>query len=324
MGREGGSIKLTGFTAALLLAAALLVAVAPGALGGGISDETCPNAHGENTNTCRAGTVGAPYSIRFVESEGSGCGPGRQMFLVDSGLLPPGFALTPDGTLSGTSFVSGTFRFYVEMREPEGDPTCAGKRTQKQFTLTIRRQPFVISVPARPPDAEVDVPFRMTLRARGGSGIFAWRLSAGRLPRGLELDTDGSITGTPRLAGTYRIEAEARDTESRSVTWSTTLSISPRLRIDTRQVHDARVGRSYDADLTSSAGIAPRVWRVARGRLPRGVRLAAKRGRLTGTPTELGTFRVTLEVRDRLRAIVAKRFRVVVLASRDRRRRRLP
>jgi hypothetical protein len=29
-------------------------------------------------NTCPSGTVGAPYSLRFVESEGSGCGPSRR------------------------------------------------------------------------------------------------------------------------------------------------------------------------------------------------------------------------------------------------------
>ena len=64
-----------------------------------------------------------PYSIRFVESDGSGCGPGRQTFHLDSGRLPPGLTLAQDGTLNGTAMQAGSFQFYVEMREPQDDPS---------------------------------------------------------------------------------------------------------------------------------------------------------------------------------------------------------
>ena len=129
--------------------------------------------------TCPSGTVGGPYSLRFVESEGSGCGPGRQTFHLDSGPLPPGLILTPDGTLKGIALETGSFTFYVEMREPQDDPsTCAGKRTQKQFTLRIRARPSITSIPVFSLGPEVGIPFRLTLRARGGTGIFAWEVGA--------------------------------------------------------------------------------------------------------------------------------------------------
>ena len=170
-------------SALIAVALVAVLTVAPDAHAGGISDETCPNVAGENTNTCPAGTVGVPYSLRFTEREGSGCGPGKQTFHFDSGTLPPGMTLAPDGTLNGTSFQPGSFQFYVEMREPTNDPAnCAGKRTQKQFTLKIRRQPWIVSIPAVTSRSEVGVPFRSELRARGGSGIFAWSLASGRLP----------------------------------------------------------------------------------------------------------------------------------------------
>ncbi|MBA3433570.1 MAG: putative Ig domain-containing protein [Actinobacteria bacterium] len=302
---------------ALVLALVLALAVAADVLAGGISDETCPNARGENTNTCPPGTVGMPYSIRFVESEGSGCGPGRQTFHLDSGVLPPGLTLAPDGTLSGTSTLAGSFQFYVELREPADDPAnCAGKRTQKQFTLKIRRQPRIVATPAVPPRSEVGVPYGITLRARGGSGIFAWALAAGKLPEGLRLRADGSITGTPRVAGTYYVEVKARDTESRSLTWATTLSVAPRLVIRTQRVPGARVGRFYSADLRAVGGVAPRVWRLTHGRLPRGLRLASALGRFTGTPEETGRHLVTVEVSDGLEVEHTKSFRIVVLGAR--------
>jgi hypothetical protein len=299
---------------ALILVVGAVLAVAADAPAGGISDETCPNVAGEHTNTCPPGTVGVPYSIRFRENEGSGCGPGKQTFHLDSGDFPPGLTLAPDGTLSGTSFQPGSFQFYVEMREPEDDPAnCAGKRTQKKFTLKVRRHPWIVSSPVVPPSLEVGIPFRMTLRARGGSGIFAWTLAVGQLPPGIRIGVDGLIAGTPRTPGIYRFAARAKDTEARSLIWQTKVSVAPRLRIRTQRLPAAKIGRPYSADLSAVGGVAPTVWKLTRGRLPPGIRLAPLLGRLTGAPRQVGTYVVALEVRDELDVKYVKRFRIVVL-----------
>ena len=306
-------------SALLAVALVAVLTVAADAPAGGISDETCPNLAGEHTNTCPAGTAGVPYSIRFTENEGSGCGSGRQTFHFDSGILPLGMTLTPDGILSGTSFQPGTFKFYVEMREPSDDPAhCAGKRTQKQFTLKIRRQPWIASFPAVTSRSEVGVPFRTALRARGGSGTFAWSLASGRLPEGLRLFADGSIEGTPRSNGTYRFTARAEDTEGRTVGWKVELVIASRLRVNSRRLPRAQSGRIYGAELASVGGIGPTKWTLTRGRLPRGLRLESAAGRLTGSPTEAGTYVFTVEVRDGLKVTVGREFRIVVAKpSRD-------
>ena len=292
------------------------LAGASGASAGGIADAPCPNARGEHTNTCPSGTVGAPYSLRFVESEGSGCGPGRQTFHLDSGLLPPGLILRPDGTLEGIALETGNFEFYVEMREPQDDPSrCAGKRTQKQFTLRIRAQPWITSTPAIPLGPEVGIAFRLTLRARGGTGIFKWEVGAGRLPVGLRLHADGSIAGTPRLAGTYRFVARARDTEARSIRYPVTLDVTPRLAIPAPQIPSGKLGRLYSFRLATVGGIGPTRWKLVGGRLPRGIRFAADIGRLIGTPRETGTHVVKLEARDRLNATSTRRLAVVIEAA---------
>ena len=273
----------------------------------------CPNARGEHTNTCPSGTVGVPYSLRFVESEGSGCGPGRQTFHLDSGLLPPGLTLTPDGMLNGIALETGSFKFYVEMREPQDDPsTCAGKRTQKQFTLRIRAQPWLTSTPAIPLGPEVGIPFRLTLRARGGTGIFDWEVGAGRLPVGLRLRDDGSIAGIPRVAGSYRFVARARDTESRSIKYPVTLAVTPRLIVRAPQMPAGKVGRFYSANLATVGGIGPTRWKLVGGRLPRGIRFAAESGSLIGTPRETGTHVVKVEARDRLNATSTRTLTIVI------------
>jgi hypothetical protein len=301
---------------ALVLAVAATLAGASGARAGGIADEPCPNVRGEHTNTCPSGTVGAPYSLRFVESEGSGCGPGRQTFHLDSGLLPAGLTLSPDGALAGIALETGTFKFYVEMREPQDDPTtCAGKRTQKQFTLRVRGQPWITQTPAIPLGPEVGIPFRLTLRARGGTGIFKWDVGAGRLPAGLRLRGDGSIAGTPRVAGTYRFVARARDTESRSVRYQVTLDVTPRLVVPALRLPAGKLGRFYSAGLATVGGIGPTRWRLVGGRLPRGIRFAAELGSLIGMPRETGTHLVEVEARDRLNATSTRTLAVVIRAA---------
>jgi hypothetical protein len=295
----------------LALVVLTVLTLAPDARSGGISDDECPNIAGENTNTCPAGTVGVPYSIRFTEKEGSGCGPGRQTFHFDSGVLPPGLDVALDGTLSGTSYQPGIFKFYVEMREPTDDPAhCAGKETQKEFTLKIRRQPWITSSPA--PGSEVGVPFRIALRARGGSGIFAWSLTSGHLPTGLRLLADGSIEGTPRSSGTSRFTVRARDTEGRRVGWKVELAVAPKLRVRRQQLPRAQTGRSYRAELVSVGGVGPTRWTLTHGRLPRGLRLESARGRLIGSPTEAGTHVFTVEVRDGLKAKDRRTVRIAV------------
>jgi large repetitive protein len=161
----------------------------------------------------------------------------------------------------------------------------------------------------------VGTSFRMTLRARGGSGVFVWALVAGRLPLGLRLRDDGSIVGTPRFAGSYRFVARATDTEARSLRWPVTLVVAPRLRVRTQQLAPAKVGRFYSAELTTAGGVRPTVWKLRRGRLPHGIRLVPALGRFTGTPSEAGTHRVAVEVIDGLNVRSTRAFAIVVSTS---------
>jgi hypothetical protein len=251
---------------ALVIAVVAALAAAAEGPAGGIADQPCMNVAGENTNTCPPGEVGTPYSVRFVEGEGSGCGLGEQTFHLDSGLLPPELALATDGTLSGIPTQAGTYQFYVEMREPQDDPAnCAGKRTQKQFTLKICNRLGIVTSPAFPPLAEARVPFRMTLSWCGGNGGLAWRVSAGELPPGLTLRPEGSIAGTPRVPGTYRFNATATDAQRRAARYAGTISVAPSLRLRAQKVPAARVGRTYRAKLRAMGGVAPKVWTVERG-----------------------------------------------------------
>jgi hypothetical protein len=215
---------------------------------------------------------------------------------------------------------AGTFQFYVEMREPQDDPAnCAGKRTQKQFTLKICDQLGIVSSPPASPRAEARVPFRMALSWCGGIGKVTWTVSTGDLPAGLTLRQGGSLTGAPRRAGTYRFTATATDIQRRAASHALAISVAPSLRLRTQRVPAARVGREYRTRLKAIGGVAPRIWTVERGRLPRGLRLDSALGVLVGTPTRPGAHRITVEARDRLDVKTKTTLTIVVLPTSVRR-----
>lgn len=301
--RRGFSLKrLLPVLLVVLVGAVVGVSDAPA---GGIADDTCPNVAGENTNTCPPGTEGVPYAIAFKESEGSGCGPGKQTFHLDSGALPPGLNLELGGTLHGTPTQAGTYRFYVEMREPEDDPAnCAGERTQKQFTLVINPGvPRLIIGPESAGPGTVGVLYSLPMTATVPDPK-TWSIVAGALPPGLTLGaTDGVISGTPQAQGSFTftvlaaIDSARSDTKTLTIEVRAPLVIAPSTPFDaTRTVTRWEVGVPFDAALTATGGTGTYTWALV-GALPVGMTLGPD-GTVLGTPRAAGTFRFAVTVAD--------------------------
>lgn len=240
------------------------------------------------TTVAAPGTVGATYSAALATDL-----PGQKAWSVSSGALPAGLTLgAADGVISGTPTTAGSFPFVVKA-------VLDDKRSDTQDLTIVVRAPVEITTPS-PPRSEVGVPFRLPLSASGGAGTYTWSVSGGALPRGLALSADGTIAGTPSLAGTYAFTVSASDTEGRVAPLPATLVVAPRLAIATRLLRPGKVGRLYRARLRTSGGVIPKTWRVKTGPLPRGIRLDRTLGVLSGTPTKPGRYRVTFEAVDAL------------------------
>jgi large repetitive protein len=400
-------VNSKGLLVVLTLALIAAGVIASGASALAIADAPCPTVAGENTNTCPPGTEGVPYSIRFEPREGSGCGPGRQVF-GSQGAVPPGLSLAQDGLLSGTPTQAGSYQFYVVMSTtPPYGSGCNFEQTEKQFTLVInpgvpkltigpeaapigtvgapyslqmtasvadpkvwsiaegqlpagltldpssglisgtpvadgsfsflvnatiadgrvdtkwltiaiRRQ---LSVATSAPLAEsgrttweVGVPFSATLTASGGSETFTFSLAGGSLPTGIAVSADGTVQGTPSDPGSYRAAVLVADSEGRAVTSVLSFLIAPRLAIATARLSPGRVGKAYRAKLVTTGGVAPRLWIVTRGPLPRGVKLDRRLGVLSGVPKKAGRYKLRLQVRDSLGVRSTKSYLVIVKA----------
>ncbi len=146
------------------------------------------------------GVVGAPYS-QAITAE-SGVAPFT--FSVSAGALPPGLALAPDGTLSGTPGATGAHAFTVSVADAGGVP---GSRA---YTLNIACA-LVSLTPTTVPDGQVGSPYAVSFSASGGISPHTFAVAAGTLPDGLSLSPTGELTGTPTATGSTVITIRATD-----------------------------------------------------------------------------------------------------------------
>jgi len=264
------------------------------------------------TETAGPGTTGVPYSLALsaaMKSSPTTTSPPSSplAWTVTSGQLPPGMTLgATDGVISGTPTTEGSYQFVVKAA------LIDGRADTKALQIDVRA-PVAIA-PQTAPRSEIGVPFQLALAASGGSGTYTWTLSSGTLPAGVALAATGTISGTPRAGGIFRFTATATDTEARKADYPGALNVAPRLAITTRLLRPAKVGRAYRQKVVTSGGVTPKVLRVTKGPLPRGIRYDRATGVLSGTPTRPGTYRITFDAVDALKVHSTKTLKLVVRA----------
>jgi uncharacterized repeat protein (TIGR01451 family) len=115
-------------------------------------------------------------------------GEGQYTWLISKGTLPEGLQLDySTGVIFGTPVASGSKSITLTVTDSLGG--SAGKA----LTLKVLKK-LEITTDALP-DGEVMVPYKTTLKTRGGTGNYTWSIT-GSLPNGLDL-IKGSIKGTP-------------------------------------------------------------------------------------------------------------------------------
>jgi uncharacterized protein (TIGR03437 family) len=228
-----------------------------------------------------AGSEFAAYRFALAADGGT---PTYRFSLSRSDSLPLGLRLAADGSLSGTPLQSGEFIVGIEVTD------AAGQTAYRDVSLRIA--------------APVYLPAGTALsdyRQRFGEGSWRYELdpeSPSKLPLGLRLEPDGSVSGFLWVAGEHIFSV--RRTLGTSAEKQTIVlhSIPP---IAAFQVEDwglaqGATGAAYwHALAASKAGSqVPANWKLVEGGLPPGLRLSTS-GLIDGVPTQVGTWGFTVE-----------------------------
>ena len=143
--------------------------------------------------------------IRLAKTFTATGGSGTYTWALVSGALPPGVVLDATrGTIAGTPQKAGTFAFGITATDSEGRVTTSAA------ALTVAPRLTVKTLRLKP--ATVASKYQTKLATVGGVQPVKWSVVSGTLPPGLKLSqTTGTISGTPRQSGSFRVTLGARD-----------------------------------------------------------------------------------------------------------------
>lgn len=145
--------------------------------------------------------------------------------------------------------------------------------------------------------------YHQTLSATcSGASSFSFAVVSGSLPSGLMLNTDGTFEGSPTVSGSYPITVRATDNRGFTAEKEFTLEVAADVNcapiaLPRSIVRAGSVGESSRVSLNVPELGSYRVSALSAGTLPTGLSLT-QTGELEGIPTEQGTRRVTVLVKD--------------------------
>jgi hypothetical protein len=139
------------------------------------------------------------------------------------------------------------------------------------------------------------------ITAVGGNAPYTFQVTSGALPPGINLATDGTLSGTSNAPGSYNFTITATDSTANTGFRPYTFSMGTAggVALNPVTLADGSVGVAYSQSVTASGGTGTGyVYSISAGALPNGLSFNTSTGAITGTPTVGGPFSFTVSVRD--------------------------
>ncbi len=231
---------------------------------------------------------------------------------ITAGALPQGVQLVLSNGryyVAGTLRSAGTYNFTVTVTDSSSGP--AGPFSiSRDYTIVIAAPVLALPPTTLPSVAYGTAYDYVPLNpATGGTAPYRYAVTAGALPPGLSLENSGFFSGISEGSGTFEFTVTATDSSAGSGPYSVSRSYTliaepPELSMGTYNGLQGTAGSALDDAIFVSGGTEPYSFALSAGRLPAGLSLNQDSG-ISGTPTEAGSFPITLTVTDSTQIVPA-------------------
>lgn len=138
------------------------------------------------------------------------------------GTLPPGLALSSTGAFSGAPTSANTYSFNVRVTDSSTGDGPSSKDTAYTLVVNAPQLAFALS---NLPQSSTATDYTQRLQVSGGAAPYLFAVSAGALPTGLTLASDGTFSGTPQGAGSYAFTVSVTDANGFTASQAYTLQV---------------------------------------------------------------------------------------------------
>ncbi|MGI6737113.1 MAG: Ig domain-containing protein [Anaerovoracaceae bacterium] len=210
---------------------------------------------------------------------------------ISKGKLPDGlfifnsYITREAGNIYGRPSNDGKFRFTMRFTADDSKYGWA----EKEFIIVIGPK-IKEAQDWGSPKVGSDYDFTPQVEEKVDPG--AWSKTAGSLPNGLSFDTgSGRLHGTPNQDGKYEFTLKFKNVYGEDVISKKDFTVAPAVK--EADLATARMGTGYAATLNTRGKCTEddsAKWSLAGGKLPDGLTLNKKSGKISGTPQKPGTY----------------------------------